>query len=724
MDMDSNTLYTQLLSLFFVIGVTITINAQDNHPHKCGFEHSLQELQHQYPEEFHSEHQFERWIEDKIEYRRQNPSRTLTGVLELPVVVHVIHNGEPIGTGANISASQIYSQLNVMNEDFRREPGTNGSNSHPEGADSEIEFCLAQIDPNGNPTDGINRVDLGVSDWDRITFESVAKPATQWNPDEYLNIWVPETLGETSPGFILLGYAQFPTGSGLAGLPAGGAANTDGVVIISPKFGSVSDDDGTFNTWSNSYGRTAVHEVGHWLGLRHIWGDSDCSVDDYCADTPRSDGPNYGCSAENSCDDTQYGMPNNPSDMVENYMDYSNDLCMSTFTNDQKERMRTVLEFSPRRSTLLNVDKCSGAPIVAFSASQREICPGTSVEFSDESLSNPISWSWSFPGGVPSTSTAQNPVITYPNVGSYNVTLEATNAVGSTAITKNAVVIVDNNSFSSTLYRDFDFGFTDWNVINPDGGITWELKDVGGIDGNISKAASIQNRYHAAIGERDALESPIFSLYGQDDAYLKLKYAYRKRSSMPSDSLIIYVSTDGGSTYPHRVFAGADDDSGNFSTHTNTSSNFVPTFSIYWCFEGTYGNDCLDLDLSQFGGMSNLRLKIENYNNNNNNIYIKDVSIEASCFIVSNQNVASLDGNISLFPNPNSGQFTLQFDDWNEGNPRVQMFDILGRNVMDTEYQVSGTATEQVNVENLTTGTYFVRISVGNRSIYKKMIVQ
>lgn len=263
----------------------------------------------------------------------------------IPVVVHVVHNGEPIGTGPNILEAQVQSQIEVLNEDFRRKPGTNGYN--PEGVDTQIEFYLAQTDPDGITLQepGIHRYNGGMNIWPTGFFTSVdniLKPATIWDPEEYFNIWTVNFGGFV--GRNLLGYAQFPSSSGLAGLDVdGGPANTDGVVIGYRYFGS--SEKGDFPDLHPTYnlGRTCTHEVGHWLGLRHIWGDGGCAMDDFCEDTPPSDGANYACSEHVSCGSR---------DMIENYMDYTEDQCMSLFTQDQKERMIQVLENSPRRNTL------------------------------------------------------------------------------------------------------------------------------------------------------------------------------------------------------------------------------------------------------------------------------------------------------------------------------------------------------------------------------------
>ena len=271
-------------------------------------------------------------------------------IKRIPVVVHIIHNGEPIGTGANINYAQVVSQIEVLNEDFRRKAGTNGFNTHSSGVDTEIEFYLATKDPDGNilSEPGVDRFNGRRASWPkgaiRNPIDVLIKPVTIWNPNEYFNIWTVNFGGFVSRN--LLGYAQFPSNSNLRGLESdGGSAKTDGIVIGYKYFGS--SEKGNFPDLIAPYdlGRTTTHEVGHWLGLRHIWGDGNCIADDYCKDTPRSAAPNNTCTANISC---------KSADMIENYMDYTPDGCMNIFTDDQKRRMQTVLQNSPRRKELVN----------------------------------------------------------------------------------------------------------------------------------------------------------------------------------------------------------------------------------------------------------------------------------------------------------------------------------------------------------------------------------
>lgn len=293
--------------------------------------------------------EFEEWLAPLVKSYKLNRVGKTNNVKRLPVIFHIIHNGEAIGTESNVSDDAVRAQIAQLNLDFR----SRGSSSDPDGADTEIEFCLATTNPEGNMMDswGINRIDRNTMGWgpspygncsteNLTTFyiDSTIKPQTQWDPEFYINIWVIDLCEGT------LGYAPYPTSSTLPGIGNGGVANRDGIVIRSNTLGSIDNpnpDGGDYDS-----GRTATHEMGHFLGLLHIWGDGGCSVDDFCADTPNSDEENYGCPTDHiSCGTT---------DMVRNYMDYTDDACMNIFTEDQKARMQTVLENSPRRRNLAN----------------------------------------------------------------------------------------------------------------------------------------------------------------------------------------------------------------------------------------------------------------------------------------------------------------------------------------------------------------------------------
>ena len=301
--------------------------------------------------------EFEKWIFNKITEDKNLNNKNNNTVYTIPVVFHVFHNGDEIGTNENISDLQIQSQITILNQDFRRKINTPGYNTNPVGADTEIEFCLAQIDPNGNYTNGIKRHYINNQSYTPHDVEDV-KPNYIWNSSQYLNIFIVNFSAPNS-GYTL-GYAQFPLGSGLPGLSSGmgynDTTNTDGVVLNYMVVGSRSIYSQGNYALDFDKGRTATHEVAHWLGLRHIWGDIDsCTAGtDYCEDTPHHKNKNTGCPTNKS--------PCGIAEMVENYMDYTNDDCLNTFTQDQKTRMRTVLANDYRRNFLTQTNKCTFSP--------------------------------------------------------------------------------------------------------------------------------------------------------------------------------------------------------------------------------------------------------------------------------------------------------------------------------------------------------------------------
>lgn len=266
-------------------------------------------------------------------------------VINIPVVVHVIHNQPQNIIGGsgnpNISEEQIRSQIRILNEDYRKLPGSPGYNEHPAGVDTKISFYLADFDPNGAATNGITRTYYEAkSTFNPYTDAPLLANIISWPTDQYLNIWVCALSGN------YLGVAQFPSVSGVPGLDNNQAnqALTDGVIIDYRSFG----DRGAVQNNDYNQGRTATHEIGHWLGLLHIWGDARCG-DDYCDDTPWAESSNT-----TSCNERFSNCRGTTSrNMIENYMDYSPDRCMNIFTFNQMERMHAVLELSPRRASLV-----------------------------------------------------------------------------------------------------------------------------------------------------------------------------------------------------------------------------------------------------------------------------------------------------------------------------------------------------------------------------------
>lgn len=265
-------------------------------------------------------------------------------IISIPVVVHLLFNTAE----QNISDDQIKSQIDVLNRDFRRmnADAVNTPNAFKSfAADTRIMFCLAQVDPHGNSTKGIVRrytsKNFFLGD-DAMKFSSQGGDDV-WDSKKYLNIWVCSLFGRS------LGYATIP----------GGPADRDGVVINYDVFGKVG-----FVRPPYDKGRTTTHEVGHWLGLKHLWGDANCGSDDV-DDTPAQQTFNFGCPSfprMSSC------SPNSNGDMFMDFMDFTDDACMNFFTTGQKRRMRGMFALSAPRNSFLNSFACdstlaTGAPL-------------------------------------------------------------------------------------------------------------------------------------------------------------------------------------------------------------------------------------------------------------------------------------------------------------------------------------------------------------------------
>ena len=267
-------------------------------------------------------------------------------VIRIPVVVHVLFNNPT----QNISDEQIQSQLTAMNADFRRMNADRVNTPaafQSFAADARIEFCLAKVDPQGRPVSGINRKSTSMAQFaaDDAMKNNASGGISPWDSKRYLNIWICNLGGRS------VGYATLP----------GGPADKDGVVIAYDAFGTVGTLRANFDK-----GRTATHEIGHWLGLNHLWGDNECG-DDHVDDTPRQRSFNFGCPnfpRVTTC------SPNTTGDMFMNYMDFTNDACMNMFTKGQVRRMRALFAQGGPRNSFLGSRVCEaalaqGAPLPA-----------------------------------------------------------------------------------------------------------------------------------------------------------------------------------------------------------------------------------------------------------------------------------------------------------------------------------------------------------------------
>jgi hypothetical protein len=398
------------------------------------------------------------WFNQKVsDYKLSKARGTQVNSVTIPVIVHIIHSGQAVGFGTNLSQAQINSQITVLNDDFAGVGYNSGllastGFSAVGAANCNITFCLAQTDPNGAALaePGIERVNYITSGWAspasfttntsfQMFMDGTIKPNTIWDPTVYYNIWV----SDINVNCNLLGYATFPGGTSLNGLFNNiGNASTDGIWIWRMVFGTTGNLDPNYN-----HGRTAVHETGHWLGLRHIGGDAvnpsgDCNATDYCDDTPpQKGGYSGGTNGQN------FGAPpyplnpfvcaSNPfGDMFMNFMDYTNDESTYMFTPDQNLRIQTALAEGYFRNQLnaSSATLCAGLPVAGFYLDSLGCMDNVSPTNITGGSSPTFSWSVYPNTGVNILpyDTTGNPVISFPSSGTYTVSLLASNNIGLT----------------------------------------------------------------------------------------------------------------------------------------------------------------------------------------------------------------------------------------------------------------------------------------------------
>lgn len=539
---------------------------------------------------------FEQQVQQWIIANQNFP--TTQAAINIPVVVHVVYNT----AAENISTAQVQSQITALNQDFtatNTDVGLVPSVWTSLVANCDINFCLAQQDPLGNISNGIDRVSTTTTQFstnDNVKFNATGG-ANQWDPTRYFNIWVCD-LGPS-----LLGYGEFPTGT---------VSNTFGLVCNYTAFGTTGTATAPFNL-----GRTATHEIGHCLNLNHIWGDDGtaCTGTDNVADTPNQADQNYGCPAfpNVSCSNGPNG------DMHMNYMDYTDDACMYMFTNGQKTRMLAVLNSTPYNA-LQTSNACStpasSPPVALFSTSSQSACPGNPITFTDQSTANTTTWAWTFPSGSPASSSAQNPsAVTWSAPGTYTVTLIASNINGSSTYTMAITILGPVNPPLVEGFEGATYPPTGWTLYDAgNNGQVWQRSNVGR---NSSWSSKFDNYNINVNGLRDDVRTPRMNFSSAATASLTFDVAYRRYNTNPvnSDTLEVLVSTDCGATWTQVYIKGG----ATLATVTGTQTTaFTPT-NTQWRNES--------VSLNAYAGQAGVMVAFRNRGHYGNNMYVDNVNI-------------------------------------------------------------------------------------------------
>lgn len=675
----------------FALATLASFNALSQHQHEshfCGSDIYFEQQAQAHPELLL---QRDREVSDFVENPNMYNYSTESAIHTIPVVVHVMYyNFED-----SISVAQIEDAIDVVNEDYsltNSDAGNLRAQFQSVQANMEFRFELAKIDPNGNATNGITYHQSDRS----LGADDAIKGEYSWNNTKYLNIWVVNAidLGLPPSQGTILGYAAFPY--------QGQPVTDDGIVIRHDQMGRI----GT----ATSNGRTLTHEIGHWVNLLHPFNYGCSNGGDLVGDTPPVASASYGCDLTKvSCGQTT---------MIENFMDYADDVCANTFTAGQKTRAKAcmnntafnrddIASSSNLIATGVNGATVTAAPTANFTLDQHMICVNEPVDFTNLSVSYiNATYNWSFSSGATTlTSTQENPSMTFTTPGTYTVTLTATNSTGTDTKTKTAYFrVVDpsatpyDNNFTATFENNIP-NFT-WMVIDDGDGRHWQTTSLASYAG--SKSAQMPT-FLALAGGTDILQSTPMLMDQTASATLTFRYAWAKRETSNQDRLTVTVSTDCGATWSvARIIS-----SFNLSTIGTgvATSNFVPT-SAQWA-EGT-------VNLNNFIGADPIMIRFNYISDGGNNLYLDEIRTAVTVSVEENEN-----GILRVYPNPAKDLVTVDMTSANEAN-----WTLINMNGQTVKVGVLENGTGSIDVADLPSGMYMLQLVSNGKTTTERVIVE
>lgn len=670
-----------------------------------------------------SRKQFESYMNGLQQQDNNNSGSRSGNTIWIPVVFHIVHNGDAIGSGENITDAQAASQIDALNLDYNaQDPYLSGIPSvfAPLVGSLNIKFCLAKFDPSGNPTTGIIRHQFANVSWDTETdIDNTLKPGTIWDHTKYLNVWSVR-MGGTLLSTGVLAYAT---------LPYSMTATDDGIVARYNTIGTVGTLMGGYNK-----GKTVTHEAGHWLGLLHIWGlDATCGgFGDFIDDTPDQGDLNASCPTfpHISCNNGPNG------DMFMNYMDYPPDACTYMFSIGQVVRMQSILD-GTRASIKNGATQCfyeldasltkmifpadticslNFNPLVTLrNEGANTITSGKFYIQIDGGITQIINWT----GYIETQNETQITLPTQTVVnGTHSFDISFSDVNG-TAGDNN----MSNNTLSTVLFFAYDGGgagetlpysegfentypAANWEVYNPNHDITWvQNSSVSGY-GASSKCASINNFGYSAIQnflKKDALITGAFDLTTVAKPELKFDVAYAQFSNTRTDSLNVYYSIDCGSNWV-KIFGQRGNQ---LATAPDQSTSFVPT-STQW--------KTVSVPMLFANGQNKVSFKFENVTNWGNVMYIDNINLQNNPALA----VTEIErADVKIYPNPASNLVAVRLP-FNHLFKTIQVFNNIGL-LMYEEALTDNAAI--FSVQNYSTGVYFIHLKGETVSQVEKVLV-
>ncbi|MEZ4738363.1 MAG: M43 family zinc metalloprotease [Flavobacteriales bacterium] len=684
-----------LLSILLVLLAGFSLRAQSPEAEvycKANDPAMLEEMFRNDPEGLQRVEEVDAWLNTHCRNFVRERGNTFT----IPVVFHVIHEN---GT-ENISDEQIEDAIRILNQDFNKE-NPDWTAVRPVFldlvADVGIEFRLAKRDPNGNCTSGITRTVSPLTNQGNSEMTQLI----QWPRNMYLNIWV----GRSANGAA--GYTNYPA-------VLNNQPSRDGIVVQSGYVGSI-------GTSSPGRSRVLSHEVGHWINLKHCWGnsnepglESNCEMDDDVDDTPLTKGWTTCSLNSGSCGSTI--------DNVENYMEYS--YCDKMFTHGQADRMIAALTSSvAQRNSLWQPSNLMATGVfeddmlceARFTSARQQVCVGQTIRYTDVSFNRVTERTWQFPGGEPFESTEVSPIVSYAEAGTYPVTLTVSDGTTTLSTTTTvAVEVLPNPGTPVPYYEGFENTTTlntpDWTVYDPDGGNGFVITTATGATG--SRSVRLQNTA-GSDGRIDELISGPIDLSGITDVEISFRYAFARRQQSNNDLLRFYVSNTCGETWSLRKqLSGIS----SLATAPEQGGNFLPTADEWALTEIT--------NISGPYEVSNFRFKFQFTSNGGNNVYIDDININGLPLGLVDRSAS--EAQLVLRPNPTSAGAELLIPLNDASALQLSVLDITGRVVVPTwtERRPAGVQSIALPLAELSTGVYVVLVQLPQGARTVRVVVE